>query len=89
VGQEREEAGSLGCARKDNQKNNGNGKRRYALEAVAQTRFDAAAVVRGVGDAEERGAEDAAYLRDVGVVQQVRGTDIGSERLLVIGLGIA
>jgi len=39
--------------------------RRRELEAVAEAGFDAAAVIGGVGDAEEGGAEDAADGGDV------------------------
>ena len=58
------------------------------LVAVAEAGFDAAAVVGGVGDAEERRAEDATDGRDVEVVEDVGGAQVDGEGLLVLGLEV-
>src|ERR1700733_15726728 len=58
------------------------------LETVAETAFHAAAIVTGVRLAEERGAKDAAYGRDVEVIQDIGTTDVDGQCLRVVGLGV-
>jgi hypothetical protein len=53
------------------------------LEAVAETALHSAAIVTGVGLAEERRFKNAASVRNIEVVQDVGATDIGDQYKMI------
>src|ERR1700719_1026167 len=55
------------------------------LKAVAQAELDAAAVVGGVGPPKQRRAQYAAHTGYIHVIQDVRGTNVYSQGLRVLG----